>query len=448
MIATRRTARSCPPVKPPQRDPTRREHRTESDLPFFVQPPPAGAASSRRRSRRFRYVRPARRAPALRHHPRHDRGAVADVATRSRPDSTCSVIPAGNDTFVFEPAGTTPPRAARRVGSSSLCIPCPHAERETMPAVRPCDLPRVEWHVDRSGPCLHDLRSQGLAGRRRRWCTGTWAHLRHVWRCRAQDVRPSRHGPARLLQRVRFGDDDRQVPPALTPWSTLSTSCEAAITACTSWTCSTEDSFAALVRPARQLRHRLGWCSVPMSAPRHCRSPCARAVVRGGLDPHVSRRHGRSRTTRARGLACARSGAAPRPCCEPGSAVACPRAAWCGARPPTAGSSAAGSARSGPTTGSSWTGAPPWTPSPGTRRWSEATNSATRPSDRGKRAHTGQHRRRTQRHDHRNRVIPTLIRTPVGHTGEPIQQVSIIDSDRRQIRCRARRSSGGALRSL
>jgi hypothetical protein len=45
-------------------------------------------------------------------------------------------------------------------------------------------------------------------------------------------------------------------------------------------------------------------------------------------------------------------------------------------------------------------------------------------------------------------VIPTLIRTPVGHTGEPIQQVSIIDSDRRQIRCRARRSSGGALRSL
>jgi hypothetical protein len=47
-------------------------------------------------------------------------------------------------------------------------------------------------------------------------------------------------------------------------------------------------------------------------------------------------------------------------------------------------------------------------------------------SDRGERAHPGQHRRRAQReHDRdRDRVIPALLRAPIGHPGKPLQQLT------------------------
>ena len=55
------------------------------------------------------------------------------------------------------------------------------------------------------------------------------------------------------------------------------------------------------------------------------------------------------------------------------------------------------------------------------------------PGDRGERAHTGQHRRRAQGEHDRDRVIPALIRAPVGHTGEALQQVNAFQRGNGQI---------------
>ena len=49
-----------------------------------------------------------------------------------------------------------------------------------MPPVQPLHLPRVEGRVNRLGACVHGVRSEGLAGRRRRQRAWTWTHLRRV----------------------------------------------------------------------------------------------------------------------------------------------------------------------------------------------------------------------------------------------------------------------------
>jgi len=53
--------------------------------------------------------------------------------------------------------------------------------------------------------------------------------------------------------------------------------------------------------------------------------------------------------------------------------------------------------------------------------------------DRGERPHPAQHRCRAQHEHDRDRVIPTLVVTPVRHPGEPLQQVSVAQRGQRQI---------------
>ena len=60
------------------------------------------------------------------------------------------------------------------------------------------------------------------------------------------------------------------------------------------------------------------------------------------------------------------------------------------------------------------------------------------PGDRGERAHAGQHRRRAQRQHHRDRMIPALIRAPIGHRGESFQQLRPLKRESRKIEVRWR----------
>ena len=136
--------------------------------------------------------RPGSAAALLRPHCTPDSPAVTSARARSRR------------------RGGTGYRAAG-VKFSMSCMPCSNAERTAMPAVQPLHLPLVERRVDR-------LRRERVrpAERRAGWPTTATARLgvdalvEHVTTPRAQDLRPRRHCPARLLQRMRCGDNRRR----------------------------------------------------------------------------------------------------------------------------------------------------------------------------------------------------------------------------------------------
>ena len=113
------------------------------------------------------------------------------------------------------PAGVTAPGIEKPVKSSMSCVPCPHAERKAMPAVQPIHVPR--------GPTAHRTTSPERARpaeRRAGWPTMATARLAvdalvEPVTTPAQNVRPRRHCPARLLQRLRCSDNRRRLRPAL-----------------------------------------------------------------------------------------------------------------------------------------------------------------------------------------------------------------------------------------